>query len=280
MTAVQERDAQQMLADVDGLAPPKQDFEPAPSPLGPTGPVVRRIVRSEHIGVAPSGGAQRSALVDRLYGVYSETVQGDTREEFEAQIFSTDELRLVLFYGECDELAGFTYAGIERVAHAGRRLAVFGAGGFFRLGYRGGSSAMFWGLRQALYLKLREPRTPVAYCTRSSSPAVYRLLASLMPEIYPSRRYVTPADIEALARMVSARRKYVPVAEGSWVVRSRAVPRDPSRLRRLNRDADVRFYTELNPRFADGESLLVWIPLDVVNTVRGLSRVLRVRLAR
>jgi hypothetical protein len=77
----------------------------------------------------------------------------------------------VLFYGECDELAGFTYAGV-----------------FFRLGYRGGSSAMLWGLRQALRLKLREPLTLVAYCTRSSSPAVYRLLASLMPDIYPSRR--------------------------------------------------------------------------------------------
>jgi hypothetical protein len=64
------------------------------------------------------------------------------------------------------------------------------------------------------------------------------------------------------------------------VVHSRAIPRDPSRLRRLNRDPDARFYTELNPRYAEGESLMVWIPLDVVNTVRGLSRVLRMRLAR
>ncbi len=163
---------------------------PAPPSAAPVrGDRPQRIVRSERLRLASLDASQRSTVIDHLYDIYSETVQGDTREQFEAQVFGGGEVRVALFYGTRDELAGFTFAGIHRMHHGGRTHAVFGAGVFFRLGYQGGKSSALFGLREALRFKLREPRTPLAYCTRSSSPAVYRLLASTMPEIYPSRRY-------------------------------------------------------------------------------------------
>ncbi len=240
----------------------------------------RRIVRSENLRAVSLEPAQRCALVDRLYGVYSETVHGDTRDEFEAQVFGAGEVRLQLFYGARDELAGFLYAGVERMEYAGRMHAVFCAGVFIRLGYRGGRLGALFGLRQALRFKVHEPRTSLAYLTRSSSPAVYRLLASTMPRVYPSRRYKTPTDVEALVRAFSVRRQYVPVGEDAWLVRSGATPLDASRLRRLEHNPEARFYVEHNPRFAEGESLLVWIPLDAANLVGGFVRMLRARLTR
>lgn len=240
----------------------------------------RRIVRREYLQLESLEAAQRSALLDRLYVIYSETVSGFTRDEFETHFFGAGEIRVALFYGTRDELAGFAYTSIERIEHAGRTQAVFNAGVFFLLGYRGGASAALFGLRQALRFKLREPSTPLAYFTRSSSPAVYRLLASTMPRAYPSRSHQTPADVDALVRAISVRRRYVPVGESSWIVHTPARPHDASRLRRLESDPDVRFYTELNPRFADGNSVLTWIPLDAANIVGALSRLLRARLAR
>ncbi len=262
----------ELSVNVDVPAPPSA----APSRVDRP----RRIIRSEYLRMASLAAAQRSMVIDQLYGIYSETVQGDTREQFEAQVFGGGKVRLALFYGARDELAGFTYAGIDRMNHGGRTHAVFCAGVFFRLGCQGGKSGALFGLREALRFKLREPRTPLAYCTRSSSPAVYRLLASTMPEIYPSRRYQTPADIEAVVHAFGVRRKYVPVGEGPWVVSSGATPRNASRMRRINGDPEARFYTELNPRYADCEALVVWIPLGPVNIVGGLWRLLRGRLAR
>lgn len=237
------------------------------TPVTPTSPTAipphrKRIMRSEYLQVGSLDPAQRAALVDRLYAVYSETVRGATRDEFESQVFGTPEVRLALFYAVRDELAGFSYSGIERVGHAGRTHAVFSAGGFFRPGYHGGVLSLFFGLGQALRFKIREPRSPLGYLTRSSTPAVYRLVASMIPRIYPSRRHQTPAEVEALVRAISVRRRYVPVGEGPWVVRSEAAPRDPSRLRRLERDPDVRFYVELNPRFAEGEGCCCWCSND------------------
>jgi hypothetical protein len=241
----------------------------------------RRIVGTEYLKSASLSPEQRSVVVDQFYDVYRESVRGYSREEFEAKVFGPEEFRMALCYGPRGEFAGGVCARIERFEHRGRPHAVFCASVYFRLGYRGGAASARFGLREALRFKLRQPRTSLAYLTRSSSPAAYRLLASRMPRIYPSRKRATPAEVEALMLAHAARRpQYVPVGEDHWVVRSAATPCNASRLRKLERDPDVRFYLQRNPRFADGEALLVWLPLDVANVAGGLCRLLRERFRR
>jgi hypothetical protein len=236
------------------------------------------ITRTQYLRSASLQTTQLAALMNQLYDVYSETVHGFTREELGAHI-AADNARLAIFYGANDELAGFSCARLERVEQDGQTHAVFWAVVYFRPGYHGGLSSALFGLTEALRFKLRHPLTPVAYFTRASSPAVYRLLASTMPRIYPSRDNQTPHKIEALVRELSARWHYIPVASNPWIVQSRAIPRHPSRLRTLSNDPYVQYYTELNPRYAQGEALLTWLPLDAVNLTRGLLRALHRRLA-
>ncbi len=240
----------------------------------------RRIARSERLCLASLGPVQRAALVDRLYGVYRQTVWGDTREQFAANLFGVGSVRLKLFFGADDELAGFAYLGVERLPYGGRVHRVLFGGAFFRLGYRGGMRGLLFGLSEACRFKIRELGTPIAYVTRSSSPAAYRLLASTMPRIHPSRRCQTDADVESLLRLVSARRHYIPVGDTPWIVRSGAAPLDASRLSRIERDPEARFFLDRNPRFAQGEALLVWIPADAANILRGGFRLLCARMVR
>lgn len=248
-----------------------------PTHAGPT--VSKRVVRREYLRSADLDPEQRCALVDELYDIYGQTTHGCTSDEFAAVVFSAGDARFVLYYGEGDEFAGFSYAAFDRMQHEGRMHAVINAGVFFRPGYHGGSISGFFGLRQALRFKARHPFTPLAYLTRCSSPAVYRLLAAV-PRIYPSRNHDTPVDVEALAHAAGALRKYVPVGTNPWVVHSAAVPRDASRLRSLEHDPDVRFYNQLAPGYAEGDSLLVWMPLDVANIAGGFLRLVRTRRAR
>lgn len=238
----------------------------------------RRIRRSRYLWPKSLGIVERQTLADQLYDVYSETVRGFTRDELADEVFGRDDVRVALFYGTKGELAGFAYVGIERIEYAGRQHAVFCASVYCRLGYRGGVPSSLFGLREALRFKLREPHTPLAYLTRCASPAVYRLIASTMPRAYPSLRYQTPEDVQVLVRRLSVRRNYVAVGEDPWIVRSVATPQDLSRLSHIQRDAQVRFFIELNPRFAEGWSLLTWTPLDAANIAGGLYHVARNRL--
>jgi hypothetical protein len=240
----------------------------------------RRIVRREYLQSSSLDPAQRCAMIDRLYGVYCETVCGDSRDEFEGLVFGAGEVRFALFYGTQGELAGFSYAAIERIANAGRRHAVFLGGVFFRLGYHSGALAVLFAIRQALRLRLRHPRVRMAYLTRSTTPAVYRLLATTFPRHYPDCRRQTPDEVEALVRELSVRRRYVPIGGNPWVVTEDTSLRVPSRLGRLEDNPLARFYIQLNPRFAEGESLLTWIPLDAANIAAGIFLSLRALLAR
>ena len=234
----------------------------------------QRIVRREYLRSECLETARRRELADELYNIYSETLHGYTPEAFDDLIFGTPRVRLALFYSARDELAGFAFAAIDRIEHAGRTHAVMGGGGFFRSHYRGGPLASLFILGQGIRARLREPHIPLAYLTRATTPAAYRRLAWAMPTIYPSRRRQTPVDVETLVRTLSPRRHYVQVSDSPWVVRS-AAPHDPSRLQRLDHDPDVRFYLELNPRFAQGESLLVWVRADMADLAGGFARALR-----
>ena len=239
----------------------------------------RRVVRTEYLRGAAEF-AQRPELMDQIYGVYSEALHGTTREELAALMCGSGELSLAIFYGADDEVAGFTYAHIELVECGGRTHAVFNAAVLCRLGYQAGASGALFGLREALRFTLRHPLTPLAYFTRTCSPAAYRLIASTMPRVYPSRTHETPADVAALIESISMRRGYAQAGGHGWVVRSPGTPHDASRLRRIERDPHARFYSQLNPRFAEGNSLLTWVPLDAANIIGGLCRLLRGRLAR
>ncbi|KAA1249529.1 hypothetical protein F0Q45_14630 [Mycobacterium simiae] len=255
--------------DVGGVA------EMSPSALAADGQT-KRIVRRECVRSAALELSQLSALVDEFYYIYRETTHGCTRDEFASVVFGAGDARFVLFYGEGNEFAGFCYTAFEDIEYQARSYALIHAGVFFRRGYHGGTRSGFFGLRQALRFKLLHPRTPLAYLTRCSSPAVYRLLATV-PRIYPGRRHQTPIHVAALARAASAQRNYVPVGNNPWVVWSAAVPCDASPLRRLEDDPDVRFYCELAGGYAEGESLLVWLPLDLSNITGGFLRLLRRR---
>ncbi len=257
----------------------------ADSPAPPPAPLLYRthpgrIVRREYLQSSSLDPAQRCALIDRLYGVYCETVCGDSRDEFQGLVFGAGEVRFALFYGTQGELAGFSYAAFDRIANEGRRHAVFRGGVFFRLGYHSGAWAVLFAIRQALRFRFRHPRVRMAYLTRSTTPAVYRLLAATFPRHYPDRRCQTPDEVEALVRELSVRRRYVPIGGNPWVVTEDTSLRVPSRLRRLEDDPFARFYIQLNPRFAEGESLLTWIPLDAANIAAGSFRSLRALLAR
>lgn len=237
-------------------------------------PAPERIVRREYLRSECLRAARRRELAGELYDIYTETLHGYTPEAFDELVFGTLPVRLALFYGARDDLAGFAFAAIDRIEHAGRTHAVMGGGGFFRSQYRGGPVASLFLLGQGIRARLREPQVPLAYLTRATTPAAYRRLAATMPTIYPSRRHPTPVDVETLVRALSPRRHYVPVGDSPWVVRS-AAPHDPTRLRRLDHDPDVRFYLELNPGFARGESLLVWVRADLADLAGGFARALR-----
>lgn len=251
----------------------------AASTPGPRRAAGGRVIRTEYLNSSSLGPVQRLALIDQLYEIYCATVCGDSRTEFEALIFAAGEVRLALFYGAHAELAGFSYAAVEVVKPRRRSYAAFFGGVYFRPGYHDGASAVLFAIRYALAFKLRRPQARMAYLTRST-PAAYRLLASAFPRHYPNRSCPTPDEVETLVRLLGERRGYVPVNGNPWVVHEENSQRNPRRLNRLHNDPYMQFFLQLDPNFAEGNSLVTWIPLDLANVAVAVVRLMRKRSVR
>lgn len=237
-----------------------------------------RITRTERLTLGTLEVGARDRLVEELYAIYRESSSTLDRTRFQALFFSNPTTRVALFRSRDGTLAGFSNATLLRVKCEGREHAVFSAGVYFRLGYRGGRAAAVFGLTESLRFKLRHPLMPLAYLSMASTPAPYCLFARMGRRFYPRRDLPTPPGIEALVREVSRVRGLTPISEDDpWRVKSFVRPTDAERLassERLRDNPDALFYRFRNPGYATGEgtALLVWVPLDLANVSGALVR--------
>jgi hypothetical protein len=242
----------------------------------------KRITRTHRVEVEQLTPGEREELSEEAYAIYAAYKTGVDRASFARQLFAGESPRLALFHGEDGALVGFCSAAIQRVEHEGRRHAVYNALLFIDTRYKGVSETRSFTLLEALRFKLREPWTPLACMGVIMTPASYRRFAVTMPRIYPSRGAPVPASMGALMRETARLRGLSLVDEERWLVRGLGTPRHPERLRNaksLQADLDAGFYLEKNPRFNEGVSMLIWIPLDLANVCGALARHVAQRLS-
>jgi hypothetical protein len=234
-------------------------------------------VRSELLRPGDLPEAAREALYDRLYAVWSEYFEGLDRAAFAAFHFP-DHARIQVWYGEGGEVAGFANPSVLRLRVGGRPWAAFASGLFFRLSYRGRAAAFRAGLALALRFKLRHPFTALGYLSVVTNAASFTALARTYGRYYPHPTRPTPADVEAAVQSVARLRGLRPVGADPWVVsfppRLKTVEalKGARSLQAGNRHAD--FFARRVPGWERGESLLVWIPLDLADMAGALWRAL------
>lgn len=242
-----------------------------PRPRAPRRP----ISRTRRVSLAQLAPEVRATLCADAYAIYARYKTGVDRDTFDRQFLADDSARAALFYSHDGELVGFACASLHRIVHAGRIHAVYGAMLFIDTDYRGTREATYFAVTEALRVKLREPRTPLAYLGVVTSPASYRMFAAAMPTYYPSRRTPVPPAVHQLVRSALDRRGLALEDDQHLLVRGLGAPAQPARLlaaASLRDDPDARFYLDRNPRFSEGVAMLLWVPLTLQNLLGALAR--------
>jgi len=234
------------------------------------------IARVEHFMLADVAGEAREKLVDDTFRISRAYFPDDDRDGFEQAFLSGDPTWMFLFYGSDGTLAGFSAVSNLWVEHEGRRHAVFKGVTCIDARYKLSWRARLPVVREAALFKLRHPFTPAGYMGMTATPSGYRLLASSVPRMYPSRQAPVPESIKALLLKATTMRGYDPVDTDRLLVRSTSRLAQPNRMREsrsLHDDPDARFFVEQNPDFEQFH-MLVGVPLDLGNLARGAARAL------
>ena len=168
--------------------------------------------------------------------------------------------RVRLFY-QGEQLLGYCLLTFRQEAN---NSLVMGASAAFVPDYRGNNSTFAFSFLAAVTTWLRHLNHQVYYLDTMLSPAMYRAMAKKVAFIYP-----TP-DMDQ--RDMASYQTLVPNAEASpWrnlnclktVGRaSNYTAEDISRLKASTK-AEIAFYCQLNPNFAQGTALLVLIPVNL-----------------
>lgn len=208
------------------------------------------------------------ALSRQLQAIISNCFSGIDSGAYLNKYFLRDDCfmrRLRLFY--CGEqLVGYCLLTFARhqVAAAGRRgktLILMGASAGFLPDYRNGNHTLKFSLQQAIYYKLRHPLQTVYFADTMLSPAMYRVMAKAVGIIYPHPGKATPPDVIQLLQHLQ------PDSQSPGHVMYVGRKSDYSRadLQRFaaSDKAEIRFYLQTNPQFAEGYALLTVIPVSL-----------------
>ncbi len=164
-----------------------------------------------------------------------------------------------LFYQQ-QQLVGYCLLTFKKDA----KSIVMGASAAFLPSFRGNNNTFGFSFKWAVRTWLLELRRNVYYLDTMLSPAMYRAIGKKVAFIYPNP-CMTKAEMEDYQALV-------PTAESSpWqglrclkaVGRaSNYSPEDLAALKASSK-AEIAFFCQVNPNFADGSALLVLIPINL-----------------
>ena len=219
-------------------------------------------------------------LIAKLKALFEEIYYLSPNLDFYQTILYRGEgTQLAIFYGERNEVAGFSSVCISQAKAKNKQYAIFDAGVYFDLLYNGGVAAAKFGLTLALKYKLANPAHHLVYVAEASNPAAYRFYCKLLKNVFPKQFTRTPDYVKELFNIIIKKRGLSPIDNNPMLIdyRQQIKPLDENRFKRskiLKNDKHVHYFLTLNADFAKGQALLVCIPLDLTSISHGLKQLI------
>lgn len=221
----------------------------------------------------------KQEVIDNVFDIYKSSSLTLNKDEFEKAFFNYEGLQVCLFYNKMQELVGFVNSSIIFIKKDNnKKHAIFCAGVFFKQGFKGGKLAVLFGFSQFLKFRLRNVMTPISYVTLVSNPAVYRLLAENAHTLYPAKNKKTPQYVKTIFDKTVEARKLSLIDNDHYLALSQAVPRYVSKLsysEKLASSPYSQFFSQMNPDYAQGKALLVFIELNLISFIFGICKCLK-----
>lgn len=245
-------------------------------------PAVRRepkatVERVEVVSLGRLAPGPRARLGANLHALWSEYFTGQTLDAFtRAHLF--DDTRVILAYGRAGDLAGFSYVNARTLVLGGQPTTVLGGGIFNRVEYASSGAVALRTLPVIAGLRLQQPRRPCVGVTVVTNPVAYDLMCRMVPVVAPRAGAAPPAEALAAVHLIAAARGLPISADDPWVVQFYGRPAQAERLRAsrayARRTEAMAWFEARAPRWAEGQALLAWAPLDAANLGGMFARVL------
>lgn len=213
------------------------------------------------------------SLLPELKKIYSYAFEAPQETNWVRLYLMRGEKTTLTIFSKDKNIIGFSCAGIQHYKVNNKNHAIFNAGVYTQPGKGLGNRIVLHGLMQAVEYKLIHPSQDLAYITDAATPASYALLLSNAHKCYPHPELDMPGYINELLKAYIKKNKLIVVDKENLIIkypyhRSKHNPEKSQYSKSLKDNKYYQYYLLKNPSFINGETALLYIPLNFENIVR------------
>lgn len=204
-----------------------------------------------------------------MYDLYVRYYDGTSWELFYSDLKDKDFV--ILLWDDIHKLQGFsTIAILDFEFHGGTKKALFSGDTIINKKYWGGQTLSRAWCRLAGRVKAEKPKVPFYWFLIVKGYRTYRYLPLFWEKFYPTWRYPTPAEDQALMDYLARKKFGEYYSPESGLV---TFPTSRGHLREewadikdnLLKKRDIRYFLERNPEYYKGHELVCWTEITESN---------------
>ncbi|WED43134.1 hypothetical protein [Legionella cardiaca] len=180
---------------------------------------------------------------------------------------------IAVFYDNAHKIIGFTRISCQHLQLDNQPVTIYSGGTYHDQKADLSFDAARFGLTRAIKYKLANPMREIFFFANADTPARYQFLANLSTTLYPKEGQAIPLRI---LKLVENLKKH-----NGWSSRTShpMIIGEQMALRNLHATTEektplVSYYLSLNPDYASGNSLLVYLPLNFADISQGIRHLL------
>ncbi len=233
-------------------------------------------VRAKIIAVDQGPGSVPASLMQRLTEFTQQHYEISNESTFIESILRPQQAgSVIIYYGETDEIVGYSRAYRQRFPIKGKLVNVYSAKTYHNRVQNLNFITARLGLTEAMKFKLCHPEEELVYISCIDTPYNYQFLAQLPNSIYPQSGVAIPKHVLELVKMMKEKNNWSSCPGHPMLINGQLKKRrnDPIPSQ-CAKDPLVDYYLSLNPAYANGSALLAYIPLNLGNIAYALRQLI------
>jgi len=247
---------------------------------------MKKGLQTDSYNLSAISATQQALIIDRFIGIHQQIFSNADYQIYKKQIIETraDNITLHIYKNKQGKDVGFCILYRYIIREGKHSIIVFRSDAGLITKYRHKLSTLSIGLLYVLKYKLFHPLKKMIYCESFVHPSSYHLLHKYYPIVYPSPNRDTPENIKELRKTLRHYFNLKPALCGSdlcafsgWIT----IDADQELMEKKKLQySDVEFFHENNPKFSEGDGLIVLIPVKISYIIKSLLTLVYTRFRK
>ncbi|KTC72433.1 hypothetical protein Lbir_1208 [Legionella birminghamensis] len=236
--------------------------------------MIESIISRTDIILLPSEKDKLASLISILENFTRRHYQIPSPEQFRNDVLGIDKPgALALYYDQFNHLTGFTRVCRQVINPMNKPVIAYWGGTYYNQRVNPGFVAAKFGLAHAMKDKLAHPEDEFIYFAHTNTPSRYHFLNSFNRNIYPKMDARTPDYVLERAACLIEDNHWVAHTEHPMVIEHQVALANGTDPHFDKNNHLHQYYVSINPDYHLGNSLLVYLPLNLATIGMGIKQV-------